>query len=60
MISSVVKHSAAQLLRGTAGGLSNKTCGEVTMARGHLNYKYPEFVRTMGELPSEEGDSLLT
>ena len=27
----------------TAGGLSVRICGEATMARGHLDYKYPVF-----------------
>lgn len=39
------KHSIAPLMMGTAGGLSIRTCGEATMARGHLAFKYQELVR---------------
>lgn len=40
------KQSAAQLLTGPAGGLPLRKCGEASMARGHLDYKF-ECVRTM-------------
>lgn len=38
------KNSTAQLLRDPVGGLSRRTCGEATRTRGHLDYKYREFV----------------
>lgn len=39
------KNSVAQLLRGSAGGLSIKTYIETTISRAHLD-KYLEFVKT--------------
>lgn len=33
----VEKHAVAQVLRGPAGGLSKRKCGEATMVRGQLD-----------------------
>lgn len=43
------RHSVAQLPRGAARGLSVRTYEEASMARGHLDYKHPEFVKTIPE-----------
>ena len=43
------KQRAAWLLRGSPRALFTRTCGETTMARGQLDYKYWECVRTIWE-----------
>lgn len=50
------KQSAAQPLR----GLLIRTCEEANMTRGHLYYKYWEFVKTIREFWFGQGYSLLT